>query len=117
MGDKPVSDLHLLDMDAGQVGEMIDNLVSEPVSSPEEEAALLASLPPAEPEAPMNVVTSLRLPVELKQRLDAAAQAEGVTPSTYIRRAIESALAGRDKANLVNLDDVIRAIKSVPHAA
>jgi predicted DNA-binding protein len=65
----------------------------------------------------MNVVTSLRLPAELKKRLDAAAAADGVSPSTFIRRAVESALAGHDKKNLVNLDDVIRAIKSVPHAA
>jgi predicted DNA-binding protein len=86
MGDKQVSDLHLLDMNA-------------------------------EPDAPMNVVTSLRLPADLKRRVDAAAADQGISPSTFIRRAIESALAGRDKGNLVNLDDVIRAIKSVPHAA
>jgi predicted transcriptional regulator len=117
MGDKQVSDVQLLDMNAEQVGELIDNLTSEPVSTPGEEAQLLASLPAGEPDAPMNVVTSLRLPADLKRRLDAAAAGEDISPSTFIRRAIESALAGRDKGNLVNLEDVIRAIKSVPHAA
>jgi hypothetical protein len=33
------------------------------------------------------------------------------------RRAIGSALAGRVKANLVSLDDVIRAVQAVPKAA
>lgn len=118
MGTEPVSDLRLLDMSPDEVNDMIDNLTSEPVSTPEEEAALLATLPPPpEPNAPMTVVTSLRLPLDLKQRIDAAAAAEGMSASTFIRRAVESVLAGQDKTNLVNLDDVIRAIKSVPHAA
>ncbi|HEU4426922.1 MAG TPA: ribbon-helix-helix protein, CopG family [Pilimelia sp.] len=118
MGAEQVSDLRLLDMSPDEVNDMIDNLTSEPVSTPEEEAALLATLPPPpEPNAPMTVVTSLRLPLDLKQRIDAAAEAEGMSASTFIRRAVESVLAGRDKTNLVNLDDVIRAIRSVPHAA
>jgi len=55
--------------------------------------------------------------VELKQRIDEAATDLGVSSSTFIRRAVEAALAGRDRTNLVNLDDVIRAIQGVPHAA
>jgi predicted DNA-binding protein len=118
MGAEQVSDLRLLGMSADEVGDMIDNLASEPVSTPEEEAALLATLPPpSDANAPMTVVTSLRLPLELKRRIDAAAEAEGMSASTFIRRAVESVLTGRDKTNLVNVDDVIRAIQSVPHAA
>jgi predicted DNA-binding protein len=118
MGTEQVSDLRPLDMSANEVDDMIDNLTSDPVSTPEEEAALLATLPPSDDvNAPMTVVTSLRLPLELKQRIDAAAEAERMSASTFIRRAVESVLAGRDKTNLVNLDDVIRAIRSVPHAA
>jgi predicted DNA-binding protein len=117
MGEQPVTDLDLLDMSADQVNHLIDNLTHEPVSTPEEEAALLTELPPADPNAPLVVVTSLRLPLGLKRRVDAAARAEGMSASTFIRRAVESVLAGRDKTNLVNIDDVIRAIQSVPHAA
>jgi len=118
MGTEPVSDLRLLEMSADEVNDMIDNLTPEPVATPQEEAALLAALPPVTESASLaSVVSSLRLPVDLKQRLDTAAQAEGVSASMYIRRAIEAALAGRDRSKLVNLDDVIQAIQSVPHAA
>lgn len=118
MGIEQVSDRCLLDMTVDEASDMIDSLTPEPVATPEEEAALLAMLPSqSEATAPMTVVSSLRLPAELKRRLDEAADAEGVSASTFIRQAIESALAGRDKAKLVNVDDVIRAIKAVPHAA
>ncbi len=117
MGDEPVSDLHLMDMTPEQANELIDNLTFERPGSREEEAALLASLPPADPDAPMTVVVSLRLPLDLKKRIDSAAEADGIPASTFIRHAIESVLAGRDKTKLVNLDDVIRAIGSVPRAA
>ncbi len=116
MGDQ-VSDLHLLDMNADQVTALMASLTPEPVATAEEEAALLATLPAVEMDAPMTVVSSLRLPLELKKRIDAAAQTDGVPASTFIRQAVESVLAGRDKTKLVNLDDVIRAIGSVPRAA
>ena len=116
MGEQ-VSDLRLLDMTAEQASEMLDNLTFEPPTSEREEADLLASSPPADPDAPMVVVTSLRLSADLKQRIDAAALADVVSASTWIRRAIESALAGRDRSNLVNIEDVIRAVRSVPPAA
>jgi len=117
MGDEPVSDLHLMDMTFEQANALMDNLRFDPPGTRDEEAALHASLPPADPDAPMTVVMSLRLPVDLKKRIDAAAEAEGIPASTFIRQAIESILAGRDKTQLVNLDDVIRAIGSVPRAA
>src|SRR6266516_139216 len=72
MGDEPVSDLHLMDMTPEQANELIDNLTFERPGSRDEEAALLASLPPADPDAPMTVVVSLRLPLDLKKRIDSA---------------------------------------------
>ena len=47
MGNKPVSDLHLLDMTPDQLNDMIDNLTPEPALSREQEAELLARLPSA----------------------------------------------------------------------
>ena len=117
MGNKPVSDLQLLDMTPDQINDMIDNLTPEPALSREQEAELLARLPSAPAPAGPTVVSSLRLPLELKQRIDEAATGLGVSSSTFIRRAVEAALAGQDRTNLVNLDDVIRAIQGVPHAA
>jgi len=116
MGDKQVTDLDLLDMTYEQANELIDNLTYEE-TTPEREAELLAQLPPADETAPITVVTSLRLPHELKQRVDAAAAADGVSTSTFIRQALERVLTGRARENLVNVDDVIRALRSLPHAA
>lgn len=105
------------DMSPEQVRDLLDNLQPVPTTV-EQEAELAAMLPPpGDPDAPMTVVMSLRMPAELKQRVDAAAEAEGIPASTYIRRAVEAVLAGRAPGNLVNLDDVIRAVRSVPHAA
>ena len=117
MGNEPVSDLHLLDMSPEQINHMIDNLAPEPALSREQEAELLARLPSSPASTGPTVVSSLRLPLELKQRIDEAATEMGMSASTFIRRAVEAALAGRDRTNLVNLDDVIRAIQGVPHAA
>jgi predicted DNA-binding protein len=117
MGNEPVSDLQLLDMTPDQINHMIDNLAPEPALSREQETDLLARLPSVPTSVGPTVVSSLRLPLELKQRIDEAASELGVSSSTFIRRAVEAALAGRDRTNLVNLDDVIRAIQGVPHAA
>jgi predicted DNA-binding protein len=126
MGDEPMkgadvraslSRPDVRDMTVDQVNGLLDHLTPIP-TTPAEQAELLAMLPlPGDPDAPMNVVRSLRLPEELNRRVDSAAEAEGVPASVFIRRAIESVLAGRVKANLVNVDDVIRAIRSVPPAA
>lgn len=117
MGEEQVDDLRLLNMTAQQANELVDNLAFEEFPSPEDEETLRAQLPPGDSQAPVTVVTSLRLPLELKRRLDAAAEADGVTPSAYIRAALERVLASRSTTNLVNLDDVIRAVRSLPHAA
>jgi predicted DNA-binding protein len=116
MGKRTVSDLDLLDMNADELGEFVDELTPQP-TTPEEQAELLAQVPPADPNAPVMVVTSLRLSSELKHRIDAAAEEDGVNPSTYIRKVLESSLAGRNRSNLVNVEDAIRALRSVPRAA
>lgn len=105
------------DMTAGQISDMLDNLT--PVATtPGQQAELLAMLPPAGvPDTALNVVRSLRLPEDLNRRLEEAAEAENVPTSVYVRRAIESALAGRVTSNLVSLDDVYRALGALPKAA
>lgn len=129
MGKQPMSDAEFAefraalshpdpqDMGPEQISHLIDNLTVLP-TTPQQQAELLALLPPpGVPEAPLNVVRSLRLPEDLNQRLEQAAEAEGVAVSVFIRHAIESALAGRDKSNLVSLDDVYRALGTLPKAA
>ena len=57
----------------------------------QDEQALLDALPPA--GSPVMVVRSLRLPAELDQAVAAAATAAAVPKTTWIRQAIEMALA------------------------
>ncbi len=123
MGDDPMSEAgrfarpDVRDMTPEQLDDLLDSQTPLP-ATPAEEANLLAMLPPpGEPDAPLNVVRSLRLPEDLSRRLDDAAEAEGISASVFIRRAIESALAGRNRSNLVSLDDVYRALGSLPKAA
>jgi predicted DNA-binding protein len=107
----------LRDMSAEQVGEFLDNLTPVPVTEAEREQ-LLALLPPApEPGTTLNVVRSLRLPEDLNHRLEDAAVAAGVPVSVFVRRAIESAIAGQESTNLISIDDAIRALRSLPKAA
>jgi hypothetical protein len=63
----------------------------EPPPSMRREEALLASLPPAGSE--VMVVRSLRLPIEVDEAVAAAARAAGVPKTSWIRQAIEMALA------------------------
>src|SRR5262245_53633059 len=113
MGDQPMSNpelraafarADLRDMPDEQVNDLIENLTPVPTTA-DQEADLLAALPPpgAEPSAPLNVVRSLRLPEDLNRRLEEAADAQDIPASVFIRRAIESAIAGRVKTNLVSL--------------
>jgi|GEM_PF-6421300 len=87
-----------------------------PKPSPAEEAKLLARLPVVDPDNPVMVVRSLRLPVELEQRVKAAAEADGMTTSEWVRDAIQRVLTGRDEG-LVSVADAIAAIQRLPHAA
>ncbi|MEV4343070.1 hypothetical protein AB0J83_01125 [Actinoplanes sp. NPDC049596] len=74
-----------------QVAAFMAGLSFEPPPAPQEEQALLDSLPPA--GSPVMVVRSLRLPTELDQAVAAAAKAAEVPKTTWIRQAIEMALA------------------------
>ncbi|HET8660726.1 MAG TPA: ribbon-helix-helix protein, CopG family [Micromonosporaceae bacterium] len=106
----------LRDMTPDQVSELLHSLTPVPGTA-EQEGELAALLPPpGDPGALLNVVRSLRLPEDLNRRLEEAAEAEGIPASVLVRRAIESMLAGRVKTNLVNIDDVIRAVRSIPPA-
>lgn len=69
----------------------MDGLSFEPAPAPHEEQALLDALPPA--GSPVMVVRSLRLPVDLDEAVAAAAKATAVPKTTWIRQAIEMALA------------------------
>jgi hypothetical protein len=74
-----------------EVTAFMNDLTFGPAPTPDQEAALLASLPPAGSE--VMVVRSLRLPLDVDQAVAAAAQAAGVPKTAWIRQAIEVALA------------------------
>ncbi|WP_250038037.1 hypothetical protein [Paractinoplanes maris] len=76
---------------AEQLAPFMDGLSFEPPAGPEDEQALLELLPPA--GSAVMVVRSLRLPTELDQAVAAAAKAAEVPKTTWIRQAIEMALA------------------------
>jgi hypothetical protein len=80
-----------------------------PPSSPAEEEAMLASLPPAGSE--VMVVRSLRLPIEVDQAVATAAQAAGVPKTTWIRQAIEIALVlNGDDDQPISRAEALRAL-------
>ncbi|MFI5891869.1 hypothetical protein ACIA5D_17335 [Actinoplanes sp. NPDC051513] len=74
-----------------EVAAFMDGLSFEPAPGPREEQALLDSLPPA--GSAVMVVRSLRLPSELDEAVAVAAKAAEVPKTTWIRQAIEMALA------------------------
>ena len=74
-----------------EVAAFMDGLTFEPPPSAQEEGALIDSLPPAGSD--VMVVRSLRLPLELDQAVAAAAKAAEIPKTTWIRQAIEMALA------------------------
>jgi predicted DNA-binding protein len=68
-------------------------------------------LPP--PGAPVMVVRSLRLPVELDQRVKAAAEQRGVPTSTLIREWIELELTALDHDEPISRADALRALAAL----
>lgn len=68
-------------------------------------------LPP--PGAPVMVVRSLRLPVELDGRVKAAAERRGVPTSTLIREWIELELTALDHDEPISRADALRAVSRV----
>ena len=69
-------------------------------------------LPPA--GAPVMVVRSLRLPLELDQRLKTAAGKRGVPTSTLVREWIELELTALEDDALISRADALRALRLGP---
>jgi predicted DNA-binding protein len=87
------------------------------VDTGETEDELLAKLPPVPEDVDdMLVVTSLRIPLSLHNRLKEYATAHGVKPSVLIRQWIELHLSADDDRPIL-LADAIRALASLRPAA
>ncbi|HVQ91526.1 MAG TPA: hypothetical protein VMU51_10865 [Mycobacteriales bacterium] len=69
-------------------------------------------LPPADTSTVM-VVRSLRLPLDLDQRLKTAAAARGVHTSTLIREWIELELTALDNDQPISRADALRALATL----
>ena len=71
--------------------------------------------PPRElAEQPATVVTSLRMPLELYQRLKAAADRRGTTMAALLRGWAEMELAAEEDDRPISRLEAIRALTSVP---
>ena len=71
--------------------------------------------PPRElAEQPAMVVTSLRMPVELYQRLKAAADRRGTTMAALLRGWAEMELAAEEDDRPISRLEALRALTSVP---
>jgi predicted DNA-binding protein len=77
-----------------------------------------AGLPTPDTETPM-VSRSLRLPVDLDERLRALAQTRGIGATTLMRQLIEAGVMELDDTAVVPLADVRRALAALAreHAA
>lgn len=104
-----MSDERGLPRTAEEVGAFMNNLTFEPPASPEQEKALLASLPPAGSE--VMVVRSLRLPIEVDEAVADAARAAGVPKAAWIRQAIETSLVLQSEEDLpISRAEALRAL-------
>jgi predicted DNA-binding protein len=91
-----------------EVGEFMDNLAFEELPTAQDEADTLASLPAG---SDVMVVRSVRLPMELDQAVADTAKAAGVPKSTWLRQAIEMALATQtDQDEPISRADALRAL-------
>lgn len=86
-----MSKQHDLPQTPDELGAFLSDLTFDPAPAAEDEAALLQSLPPA--GSAVMVVRSLRLPADLDQAVAEAARAAEMPKTTWIRQAIEMALA------------------------
>jgi predicted DNA-binding protein len=94
---------------AEEIAAFMDGLAFEPPPAPRDEQALLNSLPPA--GSAVMIVRSLRLPAELDQAVAAAAKAAEVPKTTWIRQAIEMALAVQaDDDQPISRAEALRAL-------
>lgn len=92
-----------------EVGDFMDALVFDSPPTTDQAAALLASLPPA--GSAVMVVRSLRLPVEVDEAVATAARDAGIPKTTWIRQAIETALALQsDEDQPISRAEALRAL-------
>jgi hypothetical protein len=92
-----------------ELGAFMNDLTFEPPPTPSEEAALLESLPPAGSD--VMVVRSVRLPLALDQAAADAAAAMAIPKTTWIRQAIEMALAVQaDDDQPISRAEALRAL-------
>jgi predicted DNA-binding protein len=104
-----MSDKHGLPQTPEEARELMDRLTFDSPPTPDEEAALLAALPPHGSD--VMVVRSLRLPLELDEAVSTAARAADVPKSTWIRQAIEMALAVQSEEDQpISRADALRAL-------
>lgn len=104
-----MSDDQGLPRTAGEVTGFMEGLTFESSPDPGEEKALLESLPPTNSE--VMVVRSLRIPLRMDEAVAAAAKAAGVPKTTWIRQAIEMALAVQsDDDQPISRADALRAL-------
>lgn len=83
----------------------------------DEEIAAAELPPPPSEDHPVMVVTSLRLPLELHERLKAAAGSRGKPFSALAREWIEMGLAALEDDQPISRADALRALAGLrPHA-
>jgi predicted DNA-binding protein len=90
---------------AEDLGPFLDNLqfTDEPTAAP----------PPPADTTTVMVVRSLRLPLDLDQRLKTAAAARGVPTSTLVRDWIELELTALDNDQPISRADALRALATL----
>jgi hypothetical protein len=71
-----------------------------------------ANLPAPDTDVPM-VSRSLRLPVDVDQRIRAAAEARGIGATTLMRQFVEAGLADLDNSAVVPLAEVHRMLAAL----
>jgi hypothetical protein len=104
-----VSDKNGLPQSPGEVAGFMEGLTFDPALNPDEERDLLETLPPK--GSGVMVVRSLRLPIELDEAIATAAKADDVPKTTWIRQAIEIALAVQSEDDQpISRADALRAL-------
>jgi predicted DNA-binding protein len=94
---------------AGDVAAFMDKLTYLDEEPP-------ADIPPPPADHDVMVVTSLRLPLALHERLKAAAEARGKPFSTLVREWIELELANLENDQPISRADALRALATLrPH--
>lgn len=75
-----------------------------------------AGLPVPDTEVPM-ISRSLRLPLDLDERVRALAAARGIGPTTLMRQLVEAGVMDLEDTALVPLADVRRALAAIARPA